>query len=325
MRRRQFIVGLWGAFEWASMTLAQGSGKLPIVGFLNSASAEGYGIMAAAFKAGLADSGYVEPDNVIVEYRWANDDYTRLPALAADLVSRRVDVIFANSPSITSAQAATKTIPIVFLSGDDPVRLGVVTSLNKPEGNTTGVAILSRELAGKRLGLLHELVPESKKIAVLVNSDFGPSRRFQADVEAGAVALGLTINLLHANTDTEIVAAFATLARSSADALLVGPGPFLDSRRKLLVGRAMQIRIPAAYETRATAVVGGLMSYGASVEEGYRQAGIHAGRILKGEKTVNLPVLLPTRVELVINLKAARELGLTIPPALLARADEVIE
>lgn len=200
-----------------------------------------------------------------------------------------------------------------------------MTSLNKPEGNTTGVAILSRELAGKRLGLLHELVPESKKIAVLVNSDFGPSRRFQADVEAGAVALGLTINLLHANTDTEIDAAFATLARSSADALLVGPGPFLDSRRKLLVGRAMQIRIPAAYETRATAVVGGLMSYGASVEEGYRQAGIYAGRILKGEKTVNLPVLLPTRVELVINLKAARELGLTIPPALLARADEVIE
>src|SRR5215204_4856224 len=205
MRRRQFIVGLWGAFGWASMTLAQGSGKLPIVGFLNSASAEGYGIMAAAFKAGLADSGYVEPDNVIVEYRWANDDYTRLPALAADLVSRRVDVIFANSPSITSAQAATKTIPIVFLSGDDPVRLGVVTSLNKPEGNTTGVAILSRELADKRLGLLHELVPESKKIAVLVNSDFGPSRRFQADVEAGAVALGLTINLLHANTDTEMI------------------------------------------------------------------------------------------------------------------------
>jgi putative ABC transport system substrate-binding protein len=307
------------------MALAQGSGKLPIVGFLNSASADGYGVMAAAFKAGLAESGYVEPGSVIVEYRWANDDYTRLPALAAELVSRRVDVIFANSPSITSAQAATKTIPIVFMSGDDPVRPGFVKSLNKPEGNTTGVAILSRELAAKRLALLHELVPKSKNIAVLVNSDFGPSGRFQTDVEAGAAALGLTINLLHANTDYEIDAAFTTIARSSADALLVGPGPFLDSRRKLLVSRAMQIRIPAAYETRATAVVGGLMSYGASVEEGYRQAGRYAGRILKGEKTVDLPVFLPTKVELVINLKTAKALGLTIPPTLLAGADEVIE
>src|SRR5260370_359757 len=214
----------------------------------------------------------------------ANGEYERLAALAADLVSRRINVIFANSPSIVAAKAATSTIPIVFVSGDDPVRLGFVASLNRPGGNATGVAILSGELGAKRLELLRELIPQAKTIAVLINSDFGPSARFRGDVERAAPALGLTLPFLQANNEGEIDAAFTSLAQARADALLVGPGPFLDSRRERLVALAAKIKIPAAYETRATAVAGGLTSYGASVGDAYRQASIYVGRILKSEK-----------------------------------------
>jgi len=325
MRRREFL-GLVGgaAISWPPTGQAQQT-TLPVVGFLNSASADGYASMATAFRLGLKETGYVEGKNVAIEYRWADNQNDRLPALAADLVSRRVTVIFANGPSIAAAKAATNTIPITFMSGDDPVRLGFVASFNRPGGNTTGVTILSGALAGKRLGILHELIPHGKTIAALINPDFLPSESFQADVEAGARVLGLSIQRLQASNEREIEAAFNSLAKARVDALLVGPGPFLDSRRDLLVALAAKIAIPAAYETRATTAAGGLTSYGASVGDGYRQAGIYTGRILKGEKPADLPVLQPTKFELVINLKTAKALGLTVPDTLLVAADEVIE
>jgi putative ABC transport system substrate-binding protein len=240
-------------------------------------------------------------------------------------VNRRVSVIFANSPSIPAALAATKTIPIIFNSGGDPVRLGFVASLSRPGGNASGVAILAGELAAKRLEVLHQIVPNSKSVAVLVNADFGPSARFRADVEAAARMLGLATPFLEASTPSEIEAAFNSLAQTRPDALLVGPGPFLDSHRDLLVQRAAKIAMPAAYETRATALAGGLVSYGADVGDAYRQAGVYAGRVLKGERPADLPVVQATKLELVINLKTAKALGLTVPPTLLAIADEVID
>ena len=273
----------------------------------------------------MKEAGYAEGQNVTIEYRWADNQYERLPALAAELVKLRVNVIFANSPSIPAALAATKTIPIIFNSGDDPVRLGFVTSLNRPGGNATGIAIFSNELAAKRLELLHQLVPNSKTIAVLINADFGPSARFRADVEAAARALGLATPFLEASKPSEIETAFDSLAHTRPDALLVGPGPFLDSHRDLLVEGAAEIAMPAAYETRASALAGGLLSYGADVGDAYRQAGAYAGRVLKGEKPADLPVLRVTKLELVINLKTAKALGLDVSATLLAIADEVIE
>ena len=325
MRRRKFISLLGGTtIGWPLVARAQ-QASLPVVGFLNSASARGYASMAAAFKQGLKESGYADGQNVTIEYRWADDNNERLPAFAADLASRRVDVIFANSPSIAAALAATKTIPIIFNSGDDPVRLGFVASFNRPGGNATGVTIFSNELAAKRLDLLREIVPHSKSIAVLINLDFGPSARFRADVEAAARALGLAAPTLQASNPGEIETAFNNLAQTRPDALLVGPGPFLDSHRDLLVFLAAKISIPAGYETRASALAGGLVSYGADVGDAYRQAGVYAGRILKGEKPADLPVLQATKLELVINLKTAKALGLDLPAKILAVADEVVE
>ena len=325
MRRRKFISLLGGTtIGWPLVARAQ-QASLPVVGFLNSASARGYASMAAAFKQGLKESGYADGQNVTIEYRWADDNNERLPAFAADLASRRVDVIFANSPSIAAALAATKTIPIIFNSGDDPVRLGFVASSNRPGGNATGVTIFSNELAAKRLDLLREIVPHSKSIAVLINLDFGPSARFRADVEAAARALGLAAPTLQASNPGEIETAFNNLAQTRPDALLVGPGPFLDSHRDLLVFLAAKISIPAGYETRASALAGGLVSYGADVGDAYRQAGVYAGRILKGEKPADLPVLQATKLELVINLKTAKALGLDLPAKILAVADEVVE
>jgi putative tryptophan/tyrosine transport system substrate-binding protein len=325
MRRRKFLTLLAGAAAaWPLAARAQ-QPAMPVIGFLNSASAEGYASMAAAFGQGLREAGYVDGTNVIIEYRWAQDQYDRLPSLAGDLVSRRVALIFANSPAIPHAKAATSTIPIVFMSGDDPVRLGFVASFNRPGGNLTGVSILSGELAAKRLRVLRDLIPQAKLIAVLINSDFGPTGRFQADIETAATTLRQPIQFLPANNASEIDNAFATLAQAHADALLVGPGPFLDSRREQLIALAAKIAIPAAYETRATAVAGGLMSYGASVAGGYRQAGIYTGRILKGEKPAELPVFQLTKFELVINLKTAKALNLKVSDDLLSVADEVIE
>jgi putative tryptophan/tyrosine transport system substrate-binding protein len=324
MRRRKFITLIAGAAVWPLAAPAQES-TMAAVGFLNSASAEGYASMAAAFRRGLEEAGYAEGQNVTIEYRWADNQYERLPALAADLVNHRVKLIFANSPSIPAALAATKTIPIIFNSGDDPVRLGFVASLNRPGGNATGVAIFSGELAAKRLELLRELIPGSKTIAVLINVDFGPSARFRADVEAAARALGVATPILQASKSGEIETAFDSLAQTRPDALLVGPGPFLDSHRDLLIARAAKAAIPAAYETRASALAGGLVSYGADVGDAYRQAGVYAGRVLKGEKPADLPVVRVTKIELVINLKTAKALGLDLPAKILAVADEVVE
>jgi putative ABC transport system substrate-binding protein len=325
MRRRKFITLLGSAAAaWPLAARAQES-AMPAIGFLNSASADGYASMAAAFRRGLKEAGYVDGQNVAIEYRWADNQYERLPALAADLVSRRVKLIFANSPSITAALAATKTIPIIFNSGGDPVRLGFVESLNRPGGNATGAAIFSGELAAKRLELLRELIPGSKTIAVLINADFGPSARFRADVEAAARALGVATPILQVSKPDEIEAAFDSLAQARPDALLIGPGPFLDSHRDLLIARAAKIAVPAAYETRASALAGGLVSYGADVGDGYRLAGVYAGRVLKGEKPAELPVVQVTKLDLVINLKTAKTLGLDLPAKILAVADEVVE
>ena len=234
MSRREFILLIGAAAVWPLAARAQQS-TMPVVEFLNSASADGYASMAAAFRRGLKEAGYAEGQNVTLEYRWADNQYERLPALAVDLANRQVKVIFANSPSLPAALAATKTIPIIFNSGDDPVRLGFVASLNRPGGNSTGVAIFAGELAAKRLELLHELIPGSKTIAVLINVDFGPSARFRADVEAAARALGLATPILQASKPSEIETAFDSLAQTRPDALLVGPGPFLDSHRDLLI------------------------------------------------------------------------------------------
>ena len=246
MKRRQFITLLGGtAAAWPLAARGQ-QRMMPVIGFLNSASADGYAPMATAFRQGLKETGYAEGNNVTIEFRWAENQYERLPVLAADLVSRQVTVIFANSPSIAPVKALTNTIPIIFLSGDDPVRLGFVASLNRPGGNVTGVNIFSGETATKRLGLLRELVPHAARIAILINTDFTASLRFQDDVEAAARALGLATELLSANSDHEIERAFDRLANGRADALLVGPGPFFDSRRDLLVALAAKTAIPAA-------------------------------------------------------------------------------
>jgi putative tryptophan/tyrosine transport system substrate-binding protein len=325
MRRREFLGLLGGAvMSWPRAGHAQLTTS-PIVGFLNSASPEGYAAMADAFLQGLRETGYVDGRNVAIEYRWAENRYERLPGLAADLVRRHVNAIFANGPSAAAAKAATNTIPIVFTHGDDPVRLGLVASFNKPGGNITGVTILSGELAAKRLELLRQLVPRARDIAVLIEPAWPTSARFKADVQAAAPIIGVPIRFLRANNEHDIENVFEDLSRARADALLVGPGAFLDSHRDLLVARTAKLAIPAAYETRATAAAGGLISYGAIVGDGYRQAGIYIGRVLKGEKPANLPVLQVTKFELVINLKTAKALGLTIPPSLLARADQVIE
>jgi putative ABC transport system substrate-binding protein len=325
MKRREFMTLLGGAAVIRPLAAHAQQSALPLVGFLNSASAEGYAVMAAAFRQGLKEAGRIENQNVTIEYRWADNVYDRLPALAAELVSRRVAVIVANGPAIAAAEAATKTIPIAFMTGDDPVRLGFVASISKPGGNATGVAIFSGELAAKRLGLLRELVPQAKTIAVLVNTSWPSAVRFQADVEIAARAMGLLIQVLEANNDNEIDDAFKDLAQNRPDALLIGPGPFYDSVRDKLVALAANAAVPAAFESRTTVAAGGLISYGASVQDGYRQVGIYVGRILNGERPTDIPVLLPSKFELVINLKTAKALGLTIPPGLLAITDEVVE
>jgi putative ABC transport system substrate-binding protein len=325
LKRRDFVILIGSAALARPFAALAQQPAPPVIGFLNSASAEGYGVMAAAFKQGLKEAGFAEGENVAIEYRWADNVYDRLPALAADLVSRRVTVIVANSPSIAPAEAATKTIPITFLSGDDPVRLGFVNSLAKPGGNATGVTIFSGGLAAKRLGLLRDLVPQAKVVAVLINTDWPAAVRFQADVEAAASAIGLPVRVLKANNEAEIDDAFNGLAQNPAGALLVGPGPFFDSRRDRLVALAAKAAIPAGYETRATAVAGGLVSYGASVADGYRQVGVYTGRVLKGENPAEMPVMQPIKFEFVINLQTAKTLGLIVPADMLAVADEVIE
>jgi ABC-type uncharacterized transport system substrate-binding protein len=329
MRRREFITMLGGAaampsFLWPLAGRAQQA--MPVIGFLHPSSPEAYRLRA--FRQGLKDAGFIEGENVAIEYRWGDDQTDRLPALARELARRQVAVIAtAGVPSILAAKAATTTIPIVFVVGEDPVRLGLVTSLARPGGHLTGINFFAAELAAKRLELLRELVPGAVRIAVLVDPAHAASTETTLrEVEAAARTMGLQIQVLNASTIREIDAAFARLVSERPDALFVGgTGPFLVDRRVQLAQLAARHAVPAIYQDRLHAEVGGMMSYGASLGDAWRQVGVYTGRILKGAKVADWPVVQSSKFELVINASTARMLGLKVPQALLATADEVIE
>jgi putative tryptophan/tyrosine transport system substrate-binding protein len=325
MKRREFITLLGGAAAWPLAARAQ-QRPPAVIGFLSSSALADRARYLLAFRQGIRETGYVEGQNVAIEYRWAQDQYDRLPDLAADLVRRQVTVIAAHDTlSAIAAKSATKTIPIVFATGGDPIKDDLVTSLNRPGGNVTGVSFIAVELGAKQLGLLHELRPGTARIAVLVNPKWPITERFVSDVRAAASAVGQQIEVLHVSTGREIDTAFASLARNPVDALLVGPSPLANNRRVRLVTLAAYHRVPAIYPQREAAEAGGLMSYGTSLSDAYRQAGVYTGRILKGEKPVDLPVIQSSKFEFVINLNTAKAFGLSFPPGLLAIADEVIE
>ena len=327
MKRRDFITLVGGAAAWPLSARAQ-TATLPIIGFLDGGSLETRRGRVDSFNRGLNESGYIESQNVAIEYRWAQDQSDRLPALAAELVDRHVSVIVTASgiPAALVAKAATATIPIVFQVGFDPVKAGLVASLNRPGGNVTGVANISGELNAKRLELLHELSPNAGLIAVLVN----PANPLNAEttpqeVQAAAQALRLQTLVLRASTASEIDAAFPTLVQQGAKALFIANDAFLNNRSDQLAALSARHRVPAIYEYRESVMAGGLISYGASIPDLFRQVGLYAGRILKGEKPADLPVMQPTKFELAINLKTAKALGLTVPDKLLVAADELIE
>jgi len=326
MRRREFIAFV-GCTAAAWPLAARAESAMPVIGFLNSASSQPFANYVASFRAGLKTTGYVDGQNVVIEFRWAEGHYDRLPEMAADLVRRKVAVLVSTggSPSITAAKAATTTIPIVFTTGSDPVRLGLVTSLSHPGGNITGVDFFITQMESKRLGLLRALVPGVQLIAVLLNPNQPIYARQKTDVEEAAHATGQQIHLLSASNESEIDAAFATAMQLRAGAMLVGADPFLNSQRDKIVALAARHAIPAIYEQREHALAGGLMSYGTNLSEAYRQAGVYTGRILKGEKPGDLPVVQSTKFEFVINLKTAKALGIEVPPNLSAEADEIIE
>jgi putative tryptophan/tyrosine transport system substrate-binding protein len=327
MRRREFIGLVGGAAAAWSLTARAQQPAPPVIGFLNSRSPDEAAPVVGAFREGLGEIGYFEGRNVTIEYRWAEGQYDRLPALAVDLVRRQATVIVAGGGAVTAraARAATATIPIVFGMGDDPVKLGFVNNLNRPDGNLTGVSLLTTGLEAKRLEVLHEAVPGVSVIGLLVNSTFSDVETQLRDVPAAARVLGLQIIVLNANSERDIDTAFSTLVQQRVGALLVASSPFFTGRREQLVALATRHAIPAIFEWPEFVALGGLMSYGTNLADGYRQIGIYAGKILKGAKPAELPVQQQTRVELSINLKTAKTLGLTFPLSLLGRADKVIE
>jgi putative tryptophan/tyrosine transport system substrate-binding protein len=325
MKRRRLITLLGGAAAWPLAARAQ-QPALPVIGFLHPSSPENYGNPLRAFRQGLRDAGFIEGENATVEYRWADNQIDRLPALTAELVRRQVAVIAVGGgiPSASAAKTVATTIPLVFVVGDDPVKHGLVASLARPAGNLTGINMLAVELAAKRLELLRDLVPAGIRIAVLIAPTFATGIELR-DVDSAARAMGLQIRVLNVSTNREIDAAFATFVSERPDALFVGAAPFFTDRRVQLAQLAARHALPAIYFDRINAEVGGLMSYGASLTDAYRQLGVYTGRIVKGAKPADLPVVQSTKFELVINLSTARMLGLAVPDKLLAAADEVIE
>ena len=328
IRRRELLVTLGGsAVAWSRTAHAQRAG-MPVIGFLNTAAPyiDSYARFLSAFRHGLKETGYIEDQNVAIEYRWAEGQYDRLPAFAADLVRRQVAVIFASAPSsVLAAKAATSVIPIVFQMGADPIKLGLVESLNQPGGNITGVNHLNYLLEPKRLELLHQLARNTSVMVALLNPHNPESETQSREMREAASKLGLQLHVLKAGNDLDFETAFASLLQLRAGALIVGADPFLFSRSDKLIALAARYAVPAIYEVREFAVAGGLMSYGTNVSDAYRQAGIYTGRILKGTKPADLPVTQSTKFEFVINLKTAKTLGIEVPLGLSAAADEVIE
>jgi putative tryptophan/tyrosine transport system substrate-binding protein len=326
MKRRIFLTGLGATAAWPlAAVFAQPA--LPVVGFLGSSTSAQWAGLVAGFREGLTQAGFTEGQNVRVEYRWAENDVDRLPALAADLVARQVAVIVASGGTVTAlaAKAATTTVPVVFVIGADPVKWNLVTSINRPGGNVTGVSFLVDAIVAKRLEVLRELVPGGSSIGLLMNPKNPNAESNRNDVETAARALGQQVHIVNASSEGDFDPGFAGLARSRTAALFVAPDPYLFSQHQLIVAKAAQYAVPTIYDRRETVVDGGLISYGPSVTDANKQAGIYVGRILKGAKPADLPVMQPAKFELAINLKAAKALGLAIPPALLARADDVIE
>jgi putative tryptophan/tyrosine transport system substrate-binding protein len=326
MLRREFV-GLIGSAALLPFAASAQQATVPVVGFLSSRSPEEAAVHTAAFRHGLSEVGFVEGKNVAIVFRWAEGHYDRLPALARELASLRVAAIMAGGGELSAraAQGATATIPIVFVIGDDPVKVGLTSSYNRPGGNLTGVSFLTGELGGKRLGLICELVPGTSAVALLLNPKDTGAELQRQDVQAAAQALGRRLLVLHARAETDFEVNFEGLKREQAGVLVVENDPFFDSQRDRIMSLAAHYAIPAIYHIREFPAEGGLMSYGASLADVYRQVGTYTGRILKGEKAGDLPVMQPTKFELVINLKTAKALGLNVPPSLLARADEVIE
>jgi putative ABC transport system substrate-binding protein len=326
MRRRTFIAALAGTAAWPLVARAQQSG-MPVIGFLSSRSPGEAARFVAAFRQGVAESGFAEGQNVALTFRWAEGQYDRLPQLAADLVRRQVSVIATSGGPVSAlaAKAATSDIPIVFAGISEPVRFGVVTSLSRPEGNITGVSIFTSELTAKRLALLHELVPRATSIAVLVNPKGPVPAVLLHDTHEAAPALGLQVSIVTATTESELDEALASIAGHGFDAFMVMPNPFLDGHRRQLVAFSTRNALPAVFAWREFVEAGGLMSYGTNLADSYRQAGVYVGRILKGERPSDLPIALPTKFEFLINIATAKTLGLVVPPGLLATADEVIE
>jgi putative ABC transport system substrate-binding protein len=328
LRRREFIRAVaCAAAAWPFAAGAQQS-AMPVIGYLGSESREAFAGRLRAFRQGLSEVGYVEGKNVAIEYRWAENQYDRFPALLADLVRREVTVIVAvtGTPPVLAAKAATTTIPVVFVTAGDPVALGLVASLNRPGGNLTGVATLTVQLGPKQLEMLHELVPTATTIALLVNpTNPTNAETLSRDLQAAARTLGLQLHVLYASTERDFDTVFATLSRLRADALVIGSDPFFNSRSQQLVALAFRHAMPTMYPFREYAIAGGLISYGNSFADAHRQVGVYTGRILKGEKPAELPVQQSTKAELILNLRTAKTLGLTMPLPLLARADEVIE